>query len=438
MTKVLHMIGHSHIDPVWFWTREEGMQEVCATLASALDRLEEYPDIHVSCTSAAFFDYVSRARPDMMPRLRRAVEAGRLEIIGGWWVEPDCLLPCGESLIRHGLYGQRTLRRLLGVSARIGANVDSFGHDAALPQILRGCGMDRYVFMRPSFTRHPRAYLTRPAPHVLWESQDGSRVEALSLPAEYTCWFEHSLRENIELTLGVMQDGQELPCFYGVGNHGGGPTKANIESVQRLRAEYPQAELRFSTLEAAFDAARDVERPLLRGGLEYLNPGCFSVDHVFKQEHRRAEQALLRAERLSSMAAAAGQEQPGAEVFAALWKRLMFCQFHDTISGTAIREARDNAVRDMAGVTAEAEAIQQLAVQRLAAALDTRGDGHPVLLINDTDEDFEGIADVELCWFCKDPLTLVDDGARWGISGRSRAAPCAGTTWADAAGCSSR
>ena len=411
MKKVLHMIGNSHIDPVWFWPKEEGMQEVVATFASALDRLEEYPQVYFTCTSAAYVDFIAQARPELLPRLQKAVREGRMEITGGWWVEPDCHMPCGESLVRQGLYGQRTFMKLLGVKARIGSNVDSFGHDGALPMILRGCGMDRYMFMRPSFTRYPRAFIEPRTPLVRWRSSDGSEVTALSLPAEYTCWFESSLRENIQLTLQGMGDMPEMACFYGVGNHGGGPTKANIESAMRLQAEFPEAELRFSTLGAYFDGADAAKAPLLTGNLEFLNPGCYGVDHRLKQSMRRAEQALLRSERLSALASLRLGESESADTFARLWKRLLFCQFHDTLCGTAIREGRDNAQADMDGVTVEAEAIAQVAVQRLAACEDTRGAGQPILLINDTDEDFDGLADMELSWFCKDPLMLTD-GAR--------------------------
>lgn len=406
MKKRLHMIGNSHIDPVWFWTREEGMQEVCATFASALDRMDEYPDFKYTCTSAAFFAFVEQARPDLLRRIRRQVEAGRFELTGGWWIEPDCCLPCGESLVREGLYGQRTFLRLFGRMAGIGSNVDSFGHSLAIPQILRGCRMTRYVFMRPSLTRSKRAYMPRPAPLVNWQAPDGSRVTALSLPAEYTCWFEESLRESVDNTLAAMGDAPSMACFYGVGNHGGGPTKANIEAIGKIAKDYPQAELRLSTLKSYFDEAEALPRPLLTAHLEHINTGCYSVDHRYKRQIRGAEQALLRAERLAVAAELAAGIPTDAAQFAPLWQRLMFCQFHDTLGGTEILEARENAMRDVGGVWAQAETLAQTAVQRIANSLDTRGDGQPVLLLNDTARPFDGMIDAELSWFCNDPLTL--------------------------------
>ena len=410
--KTLHLIGNSHIDPVWFWTREEGMQAVCATFLSALDRMEEEKDFHFTCTSAAFFSFLEKTRPDLLARLKAAYRAGRLEITGGWWVEPDCNIPCGESLTRQGLYGQRTLQRLFGEPCRIGSNVDSFGHSPALPMLLLGCGMDHYVFMRPSLTRSERRYMEKPACLVQWAAPDGSRVTAFSLPAEYTCWFEEALRESVENTVRAMEKEPAMACFFGVGNHGGGPTRANIKAVKKLRGEYPQFNFRFSTLKAFFQEAEGASLPLVTGPLEHINPGCYSVDHRFKQQMRLAEQNLLRAERLHALCALNGLAAPEPAFFQALWERLLFNQFHDTLGGTEVLEARENAMRDVGGVSAQAEEKAQTAVQLLANALDTRGEGQPLVLINDTDRDFDGVVDTEFYWFCHAPLTLRNEAGQ--------------------------
>lgn len=408
--KVLHMIGNSHIDPVWFWTREEGMQEVKATFLSALSRMEEYPDFCFTATSAAFFQFLEEAEPGLLERIKARVKEGRFELTGGWWVEPDCNLPCGEAFVRQGLYGQRYFLKTFGVMASIGSNVDSFGHHPMLPQILRKCGMDKYLFMRPSLTRSEAIYMEDPAPLVSWQSPDGSAVTALSLPAEYTCWFLEPTRENIETTIGQIGRYPALPCFYGVGNHGGGPTIANIEAIHALKGDYPDYELRFSTLKAFFEQVKDEKPAVLTAYLEKVNTGCYGIDHRYKQQMRRAEQALLRAEMLLSMASLAGAKE-GSRFYAIepLWQRLLFCQFHDTLGGTCIRSARDNAYGDVCGVTAQADAISQIAVQRLAGRLDVRGGGMPILLVNTSPKPYSGIIDTELNWFCNDPLTLRDE-----------------------------
>lgn len=411
--KVLHMIGNSHIDPVWYWKREEGMQEVKATFASAVIRMQEYSDFCFTCTSSAFFSFLEDVDPLLMEEIKSYVKAGRFEITGGWWVEPDCNLPCGEAFVRQGLYGQRYLKKTFGFYTTIGSNVDSFGHNTMLPQILRGCGMNTYLFMRPSLTRSDGKYMESPVPLVSWQSPDGSSVQALCLPAEYTCWFPEAIQENIETTIAELAPYPALPCFYGVGNHGGGPTIANIEAIHDLQAKYPLVELRFSTLQAFFEQVKDINPVPFSGYLEDVNTGCYSVDHRYKKAVRFAEQALLQAERLLSMAALAGDGFHSLFSQAeTLWRRLLFCQFHDTLGGTCIRPARDNALRDVQGVTAQAEKICQIAVQRLAGRLDTQGDGIPLLLINDSPLPYHGIIDTELNWFCKDPLSLRDENGR--------------------------
>ena len=167
------MIGQAHIDPVWLWPWSEGLAVVHSTFRSALDRIKETPGFAFTASSAQFYKWVSENDPAMLAEIRQRVEEGHWGLVGGWWVEPDINIPSGESLIRQGLYGQLTLRRLLGRTARIAYKPDSFGHTGTLPQILKLQGMDDYVFMRPqpmkkrcrricSGGRHPMARASWP------------------------------------------------------------------------------------------------------------------------------------------------------------------------------------------------------------------------------------------------------------------------------------
>ena len=148
--RTMQMIGNAHVDPVWLWHCEEGCHEVMASFRSALDRMNEDPDFIFTASSAAFYAWVEQISPSMFEEIRRRVEEGRWEIVGGWWVEPDCNIPHGESFCRQGLYGQRYFKEKFGRIARVGYNPDSFGHAGTLPQILKKSGLDYYVFMRPS------------------------------------------------------------------------------------------------------------------------------------------------------------------------------------------------------------------------------------------------------------------------------------------------
>ena len=252
--KTLHMIGNAHIDPVWLWRWQEGFQEVKATFRSALDRMQEYDDFIFVASSAAFYAWVEQNDPPMFAEIRQRVAEGRWEMVGGWWIEPDCNIPGGESFVRQALYGQRYFQEKFGVTARVGYNVDSFGHHGMLPQILKKSGLDFYVFMRPS--PHEKDL---PGHLFWWEADDGSRVLTFRILDAYCTW-EWELEPHIRRCAKALAESplDDLMCFYGVGNHGGGPTKENIETIRRLQAEDELPTLLFSTPERFFES---VSRP---------------------------------------------------------------------------------------------------------------------------------------------------------------------------------
>lgn len=399
-TKKLYMIGNSHIDPVWFWNWEEGMQEVKATYASALDRMREFGDFKFTSTSTAFFEWIEGILPDMFEEIKMRVEEGRWELTGGWFIEPDCQLPCGEAFVRQGLYGQRYLKSRFGRISQAGSNVDSFGHSPVLPQILRKSGMKEYIFMRPRLD----------TPVFIWESDDGSQVNAISLPAEYTTWFHDPTVKNIQVTLERTTAYDSMVCCYGVGNHGGGPTIENIQSIQRLkeRADFENVELSFAHYEDFFRDSAGWKLPVLAGPFERVNEGCYSIDSAFKRRNRLAEGRLMEADNLMSMASAFGggwMEQAGK--MERLWKTLLFNQFHDTMGGTVIRSARDEAMMQLGGVCAAAGEIRALALQNMANRIDTRGEGFPLILFNPTGKEFSSLVEAELEWFCQAPLRIL-------------------------------
>ncbi len=401
--KKLYMIGNSHIDPVWFWNWEEGMQEVKATYASVLERMKEFEDFRFTSTSTAFFEWIEGILPEMFEEIRQRVEEGRWEITGGWFIEPDCILPCGEAFVRHGLYGQRYLKSRFGKTAKIGSNVDSFGHNPILPQILKKSGMDAYVFMRPRLD----------TPVFKWESADGSQVNAICLPAEYTTWFHEPTVKNVELTLERTKGYDKMICCYGVGNHGGGPTIENIRTIHELQKSMEEADLVFSGYtEFLKDISKD-NLPLLKGAFEKINQGCYSIDSLFKQKNRQVEKRLIKADILMSMACdICGDFMKETGEMERLWKVVHFNEFHDTMGGTTIKSARDEAIMQISGICARAEEIGFLAIQHMVNAQDTRGKGFPLFLFHTGGMSYEDYVEVELEWFCQSPLKLLDPEGR--------------------------
>lgn len=337
--KKLHMIGNAHLDPVWLWNWQEGFQEVKATFQSALDRMNESEDFIFSCSSAAFYEWVEKNNPRMFQEIAQRIEEGRWEIVGGWYVQPDCNIPSGEAFVRHGLYSQRYFKKKFGRMATTGYNVDSFGHNGNLPQILKKSGMDNYAFMRPMPLEKGL-----PGRIFWWKSEDGSKVLTYRIPYEYCSSGKdleyHANRLNYEL-----RDGEdEMMMFYGVGNHGGGPTKENIKSIRELneREDMPVCEM--SSTENFFQSIKKSgkEFPVVYGDLQHHASGCYSVHSGIKRGNRKAENLLVNAEKWSAISNVV-EKQPYPSDFELAWKDVMFNQFHDILAGTSIVSAYEDA-----------------------------------------------------------------------------------------------
>jgi alpha-mannosidase len=340
----LHMIGNAHLDPVWLWRWQEGFQAAKATFRSALDRMSESDDFLFTSSSAAIYEWVERNDPRMFAEIQARVTEGRWQIVGGAWIQPDCNIPSGESFARQALYGQRYFKQKLGVTATVGYNVDSFGHHGMMPQILKQSGMDFYIFMRPS--PHEKGL---PGRLFWWESDDGSRVLAFRIPYEYCTWGKELDRHVQRCFDDLKSPFDELMCFYGVGNHGGGPTRENLESIRRMDADPAFPRMIFSTPGRFFDEllAKDLPIPTVHDDLQHHASGCYAAHSGIKRWNRQAEQMLLAAEKFCAIAErVTGQPYP-AELERA-WKNVLFNQFHDILGGTSLESAYDDA-RDMHG-----------------------------------------------------------------------------------------
>jgi len=360
--RTLHMIGNAHLDPVWLWPWQEGYQEARATFWSAIHRMDEYPDFVFTCNQIVLLAWVEESDPELFARIRERIADGRWQMVGGWWVEPDCNLPSGESFARQGLYAQRYLKEKFGITATVGMNVDPFGHHAMLPQILRGQGMHAYCFMRPG--PHETS-LTATA--FWWESPDGSRVLAYRIPYEY-CSPPGDVGGQADKSLGALDhDLGDMMIYFGVGNHGGGPTRANIESIHRYDRMGTFGRMVISSPGRYFDefAARRGDDgmaalPVWRDGLQMHAPGCYSAHSGIKLWQRRAQAAILSAERWAAVGSTLfGLEHPTDDLGRA-WQQILFNQFHDVLPGSAIESAYDDA-RDQLG---EAVAVAKRIIAR--------------------------------------------------------------------------
>ncbi len=404
--KTLHMIGNAHIDPVWLWQWQEGFQETKATFRSALDRLNEYDDFVFTSSSAVMYEWVEQNDPKMFEEIKEKIQEGRWIICGGWWLQPDCNIPSGESFVRQGLYGQHYFNEKFGVTAKVGYNVDSFGHAGMLPQILQKSGMDHYVFMRPG--PHEKGL---PGRLFWWESDDGSRVMTFQIPFEYTTWGKDLEGHIYRCSKEMKEPVNDLMSFYGVGNHGGGPTKENIESIKRLNEREDMPNLVFSSPNKFFEdvKSQNVSLPTVHHDLQNHAKGCYSAHSGIKKWNREAENLLIKAEKMSVIAnATTGQPYPTD--FKQAWKNVMFNQFHDILAGTSIEEAYEDA-RNMHGEAMSiAERGLNNAVQSLAWNINIEQDEAmlPIVVFNPHSWDIETNVEVEFNRLKEDQM-LTDE-----------------------------
>ena len=360
--KTLYLIGNAHIDPVWLWQWQEGFHEVMATFRSALDRMREYPEFIFTASSAAFYEWVEQSDPQMFAEIQQRVAEGRWGLVGGWWIEPDCNIPAGESFVRQALYGQRYFKEKFGLTARVGYNVDSFGHHGMLPQILKKSGLPYYVFMRPMPQEKEL-----PSRLFWWEADDGSRVLALQLPFTYLTWMDDLEDHFLQCAAEIQEPMAEMACFYGVGDHGGGPTQANLELIRKLDQENAELHLEHAVLEKFFSVAQThpVSFPVVHADLQHHASGCYAAHSGIKRWNRLAENRLLVAEKLSVVAEAlTGQPSPSS--FKQAWKSVLFSQFHDSLSGTSLEAAYEDARSFYGEALVAADRAMNFAVQSLA------------------------------------------------------------------------
>jgi alpha-mannosidase len=364
------MVGHAHLDPIWLWDWREGYEALKATFRSALDRMQENPDFVFVHSSAAHYQWMEQDHPELFAEIRNAVARGQWEPVGGWWVEPDTNIPSGEALARQGLYAQRYFERSVGRRAKVAFLPDSFGHPATLPQIIKLAGMDAFVFMRPETQ-------TLPSNLFWWEGPDGTRI----LAARIECY--NTNPENVAQSLGrnLKWRPESEPhwlALYGVGNHGGGPTRRLIENIRALNADPDWPALQFGGLSGfmASVAADDRERPVWTKGLQFHSQGGYTSYAPVKRLNREAEQTLLGAEKWSALATAYGRPYPTAALERS-WHNLLLHQFHDTLCGTAIEPAYKDVQNDLGEALSTAGRTMYGAMQAIAQRVDTTLKGRP-------------------------------------------------------------
>ncbi|MBR6510150.1 MAG: alpha-mannosidase [Clostridia bacterium] len=360
MAEKNYLIGNAHLDPVWQWRISEGLSLIRSTFRSALDRMKENENYKFTSACAGYYFWIKNIDPEMFEEIKQRVKEGRWGTVGGMWVQPDCNIPSGEAFCRHFLYSQKFFKENFGEITNIGYNVDSFGHSAVLPQLFKKSGIDNYVYMRP--TREVEN-LDLPEENLhKWVSPDGSEVTAFRILELYNGDLSE---ERVNL---YLEKNQDQMIFYGIGNHGGGPSKEHLKQAE----EWVKKDgFKYAVPSEYFENIDGIEMPVVTGDLKHHASGCYSANSRVKFENRRSECELVSAEIYDTLASLiVGGECNNAE-FEKAWQRVMFNQFHDVIAGCCIKEAYLDASNAYGYARQKAHELENYALQRIAAKIKT-------------------------------------------------------------------
>ena len=385
----IRAVGNAHIDMAWLWPWTETVEVVRNTFQSVLDLMREYPDFKFTMSSAQAYEWMEQKYPDLFQQIQERVKEGRWEVIGGMWVEPDLNMPGGESLVRQILIGKRYFQQKFGVDVNIGWNPDSFGYNWQLPQIYKRSGIDYFVTQKLLWAQD---YTKFPYRLFWWEAPDGSKlltyfphdyamgIDGVTMANDLAFWSKSIYGDDIKIQPEMMH-------LYGVGDHGGGPTRTMLDNAARLTGPnvvYPKLEL--STATSFFhdlgQKMPNMKVPTWDDELYFeYHRGVFTTQAETKRRIRYAEELLLDAEKFSSLASLYGLSYPADELKRD-WKRLLFDDFHDIFPGSGIAVNYLDAKLNLQDVSESGGQILQASLNNLAAHVNTTGPGTPVVVFN--------------------------------------------------------
>jgi len=386
-------VGNSHIDMAWLWPWTETVEVVRNTFGTALELMREYPDFKFTASTAQAYEWMEEKYPALFREIQQRVKEGRWEVIGGMWVEPDLNMPDGESLVRQIFYGKRYFRDNFGVDIKIGWNPDSFGYNWQLPQIYKRSGIDYFVTQKLLWAHE---FTTFPYRLFWWQAPDGSRLLTY-FPSDYANQIDPQKMARDSAAYGPTMwkyeggtnsapaGALDMMYLYGVGDHGGGPTRLDLDTALRWQKNdvvYPQ--LNFSTASQYF---ADLEKnkselkiPTWDGELYFqYHRGVQTTQSEEKKLNRQSETRVLVAEKLGSIESLFIHQYPEPQLDDA-WKNVLFNQFHDILPGSGIHINYVDAARRYDETQRITFEITRMTLNHIASLV--KSDGVSVLVFN--------------------------------------------------------
>ena len=335
--KKLHLICNSHIDPVWMWDWEEGLGTAISTFYQAAEFCDEFD--YIFChNEAILYEFIEQYDPVLFARIQKLVKEGKWHIMGGWYLQPDCNIPSGEAFVRQIKLGREYFWKKFSTRPTVAVNFDSFGHTVGLVQILRKCGFEGNIICRPM-----RNLINLPGDVFTWVGKDGSKIKVWRCNSDslYTTSFGNAVRDIEEKVSRFPAEDDVGAALWGVGNHGGNPSRKDFAALKIYQKEAP-FQVVHSTPEQFF-----AEVPS-KGEYEHSMPclvGAYTSMNRIKQKHLELETKLFATEKLCAIARLNGLYTWNESAFHRAEVALSSVAFHDVLSGTCTQEGEKSAIR---------------------------------------------------------------------------------------------
>ncbi len=332
--KEVHLICNAHIDPIWQWTEDEGIFTALSTFRSAVNLCGEFD--YIFChNEVELYKYIKKYDPDLYAKIKELVHIGKWHIMGGWYLQPDCNMPCGESFVRQIMVGRKFFMEEFGKAPTVATNFDSFGHTRGLVQIMAKCGQEGYIIHRPYPSVCPIG-----ANQFWWEGFDGSRIK-VNREFTYGTALGHAV-EGIKDKISRADENDDVICvLWGVGNHGGGPSRKDLRDIDKMIAE-GEMKILHSTPETFF--AKIDPQVVYRESLLTSMPGCYTTMSRLKAKYIELENTFYLTEKICSLAAQKGLMDYPQEKLDEAVEDLLLVEFHDVLPGTSVRSGEENAL----------------------------------------------------------------------------------------------
>jgi alpha-mannosidase len=369
-TFTIHCAGHAHIDMNWLWGWQETVACTVDTFETVLKLMDEFPDFCFTQSQASVYQIAKDYNPELFARIKAKVKQGRWEVVASNWVEGDKNLASGESLCRHLLYTRRFMKEELGLEPEdvtVDWSPDTFGHAHTIPSIDARGGVKHYYMCRSGANDRPAAFW--------WKGPDGSKV----LVNREIQWYNSELRPHVSsklLEFHGMTGLRDWMQVYGVGDHGGGPTRRDLKVMQDMDGWPIFPNWKFATSRSFFKILEKAPNlPTLDQELNYEFTGCYTTQTSIKRNNRYGENLMSEADAAAAIAhASLGREYP-CEQLAKSWRDVLFSHFHDILPGSGIRQTREYNAGMFQRIQASAGQIRTQSLRALAQAIDTTAGG---------------------------------------------------------------